>query len=315
MSLLTIPQSLPFLQAICWQTKDVRQLSLEQMLSRYERGWHYRGVLGEPNPDELQFIQQLCSRYGSWLMSEFQLPIHQNILTVLSELNRDTMAQCQTYFGGGTLIALSHSEFRTSKDIDFLIRAGDRYNLLRSRIYSDGYRALFSDTERLGFPKPIIADRYGIRFPVIVNDTTVKMEIVVEARIDLGEPDYLSWCPVPCLNRIDQVAEKLLANSDRALDASVQSRDLIDLAILRLDSPLPKEAIDKAQGAYPVIEPLLNAIVYFQQHPDYRENCFQSLCVKSPERVIDGLDCLAADFEKPPTQRTIAEQNWDYLQP
>jgi hypothetical protein len=139
------------------------------------------------------------------------------------------------------------------------------------------------------------------------------MEIVVEARIDLGEPDYFTWCSVPCLNRVDRVVEKLLANSDRALDASVQSRDLIDLAILRLDSPLPEEAIEKAQGAYPVIEPLKNAIVYFQQHPDYRESCFQSLSIECPERIIDGLDCLAADFDLSPTQRTIAEQSWDYL--
>jgi hypothetical protein len=314
MSEVTIPSSLPFLEAICWQTQDVQQLSLPQMLSCYERGWHYRSILSQLQPEELQFIQQLCSRYGSWLMSEFQLPIHHNILTILSALNRDLFTQCQIYFGGGTLIALSHSEFRLSKDMDFLICAGNSYHLLRSQIYdNNGYRALFRTTEHLSLPKPIQTNQYGIRFPVIVSDTTVKIEIVVEARIDLGEPEYPSWCRIPCLNRIDQVAEKLLANSDRALDTSVQSRDLIDLAILRLDAPFPIEAIEKAKGAYPVIESLKNAIVYFQQHPDYRESCFQSLFVKSPKRIIDGLDCLAADFDLCPTQRTVAEQNWDYL--
>jgi hypothetical protein len=155
MNEVTIPQSLLFLQAICWQTKDVSQLSLEQMLDRYERGWQYRNVLGEPSPDELQFIQQLCSRYGSWLMSEFQLPIHQNILTVLSKLNRETLTQCQTYFGGGTLIALLHSEFRLSKDIDFLVRAGNSYNLFFALVFILTATVLCLAIQRvLIFPNP-----------------------------------------------------------------------------------------------------------------------------------------------------------------
>ena len=35
----TIPKKLPFLEAICWQTKNVYQFTPEEMLSRYERGW------------------------------------------------------------------------------------------------------------------------------------------------------------------------------------------------------------------------------------------------------------------------------------
>ncbi|MDY6782230.1 MAG: nucleotidyl transferase AbiEii/AbiGii toxin family protein [Cyanobacteriota bacterium] len=223
---ITIPPSLPFLRAICWQTRDVRQFSLPQMLSRYERGWLYRGVLGEPTSEELQFIQQLCDRYGSWLMSEFQAPLHKTIFTILSELKDETFAECQAYFCGETLIALSHSQFRLSKDIDFLVCAGSTYGSLRSRLDDDGYCALFKNTTQVGLPQSLQTNQFGVRFPVVVNDVTVKVEIVVEARIDLGEPETLSWCPVPCLNRTDQIAEKLLANSDRALDTSVRSRDL-----------------------------------------------------------------------------------------
>jgi hypothetical protein len=37
------------------------------------------------------------------------------------------------------------------------------------------------------------------------------------------------------------------------MDDSVESRDLIDLAILRLQSPIPQEAIEKAEKAYEVM--------------------------------------------------------------
>lgn len=62
-----VPQQLPFLEAICWQTTDVKHFTPEQMLLWYERGWHYKDVLGEPSPEELAFIEQLVQRYGSLL--------------------------------------------------------------------------------------------------------------------------------------------------------------------------------------------------------------------------------------------------------
>ncbi|MBW4668620.1 MAG: hypothetical protein KME60_14635 [Cyanomargarita calcarea GSE-NOS-MK-12-04C] len=36
-------------------------------MSRYERGWHYPEVLGEPSPEELSWIGKLSQHYGSWL--------------------------------------------------------------------------------------------------------------------------------------------------------------------------------------------------------------------------------------------------------
>ena len=46
---LKIPVELPFLQAICWQVTNVKNLIFQEMLYRYESGWHYWGVLGKPN--------------------------------------------------------------------------------------------------------------------------------------------------------------------------------------------------------------------------------------------------------------------------
>ena len=66
----TIPKKLPFLEAICWQTKNVYQFTSEEMLSRYERGWRYRDIYNNLEDEEITFIQQLAKHYQSWLQVE-----------------------------------------------------------------------------------------------------------------------------------------------------------------------------------------------------------------------------------------------------
>ncbi|MDR9900105.1 nucleotidyl transferase AbiEii/AbiGii toxin family protein [Aetokthonos hydrillicola Thurmond2011] len=153
----------------------------------------------------------------------------------------------------------------------------------------------------------LVNRKYGVRFAIIVDETLIKFEIIMEGRIDLGEPDYPSLSPVPCLNQVDSFAEKLLANSDRWNDSSVKSRDLIDLAVQRLKSPIPKEAIEKAEKAYPVIEPLKKAISFFQNNPDYRDKCFMALEIVEPNKIIDGIDLMAEDLCLEKTARTFTE--------
>lgn len=243
----------------------------------------------------------------------FNREFHQKILTVLSHLNAEFLADCHTYFGGGTLVSLRHGEHRLSKDIDFMCPIGQGYRLLRQGILDRGYDAIFTSFGDIVLPREIQANQYGIRFPVILDQTPIKFEIVVEGYIQFGSPDYPSWSPVPCLNETDSFAEKLLANADRWPDRRKDSRDIIDLAVQRLAYPMPAEAITKAEKAYPVIEPLKRAIQNFQQQPDYREECFKNLMVNAPERIIDGLDLLASDFGIEATTRTFIESKWDYL--
>ena len=61
------PRNLPFLTAICWDLGDVRVLTDDEMLNRYERGWDYRGVLADLEGEELAFLRQLAKAKGSWL--------------------------------------------------------------------------------------------------------------------------------------------------------------------------------------------------------------------------------------------------------
>ncbi len=65
----TIPEKLPFLESICWQTDNVYRFTPEQMLSRYERGYSYRQLFNNLEGEELKFLQKLAKRYNSWLQA------------------------------------------------------------------------------------------------------------------------------------------------------------------------------------------------------------------------------------------------------
>ncbi len=288
--------------------QDVRQLTPEEMLRRYERGWHYREVFGRPNSQERGFIDALVQTYGSWLGGMATLGRHQKILQILSHLRADFFNECRAYFGGGTMLALKYGEYRLSQDIDFLCSDRVGYRQLRSAIFDRSYAALFESSQGIHFPREIQANQYGVRFPISIDDATIRFEIVSEGRIDLGEADRFDWCPTACLNRVDSAAEKLLANSDRWLDRSILSRDLIDLAMIRLQGDLAPEAYEVAAAAYPIKEPLKRAITQFQSESDYRDRCYQALSIRQPYQIIDGLDLLAADFGLPKTNRIRREE-------
>jgi hypothetical protein len=65
-----VPDDLPFLRAICWQTGNVKHFTEDEMLDRYERGWHYRGVLADLEGEELDFLRRLAITKGSWLAND-----------------------------------------------------------------------------------------------------------------------------------------------------------------------------------------------------------------------------------------------------
>ena len=111
------------------------------------------------------------------------------------------------------------------------------------------------------------------------------------------------------MSLVDQVTEKLLANGDRWPDTSVDSRDLIDLAILKLKTPFPQQALEKAEAAYPTVEPLKRSIRNFQAKPEYRLRCYERLQIQSPNEIIEGLDQLAKQLDLPAFERQWIENN------
>ena len=240
----------------------------------------------------------------------FRLDHHNKILTILQSFNSNLLKQSFAYFGGGTLIALDFEEYRRSKDIDFICPVSSSgYKQLRTVIYDEGYKALFKDLSKIQIGRST-TNQYGIRMLVVVDDIPIKSEIIAEVRFELDPPRYPAWSPVACLSINDCFTAKLLANSDRYMDSSVEARDLIDLAVLRLNLPIPQLAIDKAENAYEVIRPLKEAVRSFQEKPEFRDKCFTGLQIEDSQlpKIIDGIDLLAKDFGLVATERTFKEQ-------
>jgi hypothetical protein len=240
----------------------------------------------------------------------FRLDHHNKILTILESFNQKLLKESFAYFGGGSLIALDHEEYRWSKDIDFICPISTSgYKRLRTAIYDGDYAALFSDLTQIKIGHST-TDQYGIRMLLKVGELPIKAEIIAEARFELDPPRYLEWTPVPCLSLNDCFTCKLLANSDRYMDSSVEARDLIDLAVLRLRTPIPASAIDKAENAYEVMRPLKEAVEYFQARPDFRDKCFTGLQIEKIKipKIIDGIDLLAEDLGLISTVRTFQEK-------
>ncbi|MFL9455786.1 MULTISPECIES: nucleotidyl transferase AbiEii/AbiGii toxin family protein [Nostocales] len=241
----------------------------------------------------------------------FRFDHHNKILEILKSLDCEILKKGSAYFGGGTLLALDFEEYRWSKDVDFIASVStEGYKYLRTIVFDGGHEALFRDLSKIQIGRGT-TDQYGIRMTVIVGEFLIKTEIIAESRFRLDPPRYPKWSPVPCLSLNDCFTSKLLANSDRYMDDGVESRDLIDLAVLRLQCPIPQPSIDKAEEAYEVIRPLKKAIERFQQRPDYRHKCFENLQIDESQipKIIDGVDLLSMDLGLSETQRIFREQH------
>lgn len=221
----------------------------------------------------------------------FERPHHQRIAQLLLSLNGKLLGDSHCYFGGGTAIALRFGEYRESVDVDFAISDPDHYRDVRQMIRnaSNLTPLMREDIDAFPLEREIRVDQYGIRTMVNVAGVAVKFEIIYEARITLDEPgedDML--CGVPTLSVIDMAATKLLANSDRGLDGSVMSRDVIDLAMMKLDLQTLRKAIAKAETAYgeAILQDLEKSIYWLQQKEGLLEHCMKAMSINVPRGVL-----------------------------
>ena len=115
---------------------------------------------------------------------------HRQIARVLHTLNGPLLLENRCLFGGGTAIALRFGEYRESVDIDFLVSDLASYRNLRQLLTAKaGVAAICHATAQpLALARDIRADQYGIRTVLQVDDTQIKLEIVLEGRIELAFP-------------------------------------------------------------------------------------------------------------------------------
>jgi hypothetical protein len=211
------------------------------------------------------------------------------IAAVLQALDAKSLAEQQCFFGGGTAIVLSHSEYRESLDLDFLVSDMAGYRRLRQGITEQGLRAITRADAKLNQVREIRADQYGIRTMLKVAAAEIKFEIVFEGRITLELPRSRDRiCGVGCLTELDMATTKLLANSDRWMDDSTFSRDLIDLAMLNPSRRQLTKAIEKASAPYgeTIERDLGRAIERLKNRPGRLDECMESLKMKSVPKAV-----------------------------
>lgn len=216
---------------------------------------------------------------------------HQRIALLLASLDARLLMQAHCLFGGGTAMALRFGEYRESVDVDFLVSDEEGYRRLRQLLR--GGRGIASIV-RDGAPAPEAlqetrADQYGIRTRVGVGGVGIKFEIVREGRIVLDEPaEEDAVCGVATLSRVDMVACKLLANSDRGMDDSTFNRDLIDLAMMSPERGVLAVALAKAEGAYgkDVREDFTRALEWLAAVEGRLERCMQAMAMTLPKAVV-----------------------------
>lgn len=221
----------------------------------------------------------------------FERPHHRRIARVLSALNGDLLREANCLFGGGTAMALRFGEYRESIDMDFLVSNLESYRQLRQRLTGDeGFAGLLRpDGERFRLAREIRADQYGIRTALLLDESLIKFEIVLEARIQIDAATGKDKvCGISTLTLLDMATSKLLANADSWSDDGVFSRDVIDLAMMSPTLPLLRKAVQKAQGAYglAVTRDLERAIERLQHRQDWLERCMQVMGMTLPKAVV-----------------------------
>lgn len=237
----------------------------------------------------------------------FERPHHQRIARVLASLNAGLLLKHRCLFGGGTAIALAHGEYRESVDVDFICGSVDGYRELRGLVSRGGIGALCKT------PLPLLRepryDQYGIRCAFDIDGAPVKFELIFEGRITLDDPlPGERIAGVWRLSHGDQVATKLMANSDRWADDSVMSRDLIDLAMLSPDGSLPAPALAKARHAYgdSVLSDLARAQQQLLEREGRLKQCMRAMGMAMAEAELNArIQRLRSTMAKPRAARVF----------
>jgi hypothetical protein len=221
----------------------------------------------------------------------FERPQHQLIAQVLSTMDSALLLKYRCLFGGGTAVVLCYGEYRLSMDIDFLVSDLDCYRQLRlMTIGTDGIFALFRENVSAFLQaRPVRADQYGIRTQILIAGQQIKLEIVLEGRIDFENPgrdDEILG--IATLTPLDMLTGKLLANSDCWADEGVFNRDLIDMVMMQPDKALLTEAVAKASKAYgsAIIADLVKATDKFLCRPDWLERCMKTMEINVPKALL-----------------------------
>ncbi len=228
-------------------------------------------------------------------MAELHRPLHRRIAEILSRMDAGFLAEAECYFGGGTQLAMSHGEYRESRDIDFLVSSARGIRALRETVSERSLGKLFKG--RISLEREVRADRDAIRTFIRESAAAapIKFEIVFEARIEV-EGGLDPMLGVPVLGLRHAIAEKLLANADRGRAKEHRARDVVDLAFISLQAGAADFHAGRkiAEGAYGavVLKELDEVLKMLRLDPKFRAQCVADLLIEDPKALARGLDKL-----------------------
>ena len=120
----------------------------------------------------------------------FERPHHRDVALILQSLDAPALTQRHCYFGGGTAMALRYGEYRESMDIDFVVSDLAGYRDLRQMLANvRDFLPIAREGIEVELAREVRADQYGIRTQIRSGKSTIKFEIILEARIALAAPD------------------------------------------------------------------------------------------------------------------------------
>ncbi|MGC4119348.1 MAG: nucleotidyl transferase AbiEii/AbiGii toxin family protein [Myxococcales bacterium] len=226
-------------------------------------------------------------------MPKFRRAQHQAVEKLAQALDRDFLLDAQCFLGGGTQVALTHGEYRESLDLDFLCSSRSGYRKLRETVTEGSLGKILARPVRLARDVRIAND--GIRAVLDVDGHAIKVEFILEARLDLHgtiqEPLHL-----PTLDFDLVVAEEFLANTDRGLDDATFSRDLVDLAYLAYNHGLTalRPGLALARDAYgkKPVDRCLGLSLAKVTGPGATNRIAKSLGIDDPAPLRSGLSRL-----------------------
>jgi hypothetical protein len=223
----------------------------------------------------------------------FRRPHHNAIARILRRIDGDFLLASRCFFGGGTCIALLYGEYRESRDIDFIVSDRAGFRVLRETVGTASLGRIARADITLA--REVRADRDGIRTFVVEKDLRIKIELILEGRIDLaGAMNRRLGVPVLAADCL--AADMLLANADRGGDDATWSRDLIDLAFLAAGtSPsVVEEGLALAKGAYGglVLDRLAEFLTRLRSRRGRLAECARVLGISDLRTLERGLTVL-----------------------
>ena len=324
------PHKLPLLESLCWNIADPYKLAPKVILDIYLSRWHYRNLasgnaapgaaystLGASPTDiseeELAYINKLTQnfKYAAPIleMNQNKNQLFSTVGVVIDSLNTEVFDRFNLLWCGGSMLAAQSNNYRLSLDIDFIANKAD-YNLFYEWMLDNQPSNLLNNTSLT--TGEVRRDRFGVKFPVVCNNTAIKLEIIAEERFILDTPPSVP-SQISKLVFEDRIVSKLFANRDRWIDDSSYCRDLIDLAVLRTQKTFPNSVFTKGKRNYKIKESLIEAIKRFQSQPKLRKECYEVLQINNRVAIIDGIDLLADDYSLPKTNREFIEIDFSYL--